>query len=55
MFVMGGHNQVLPSLLKYQLFILDSAKPENITYILHASTKLQTNYTENQSLWKKED
>lgn len=52
---MGTHNQVLPSLLKYQLFTLDSAKPENITYILHARTKLQTNYTETQSLWKYKD
>lgn len=30
---MGGHNQVLPSFLKYQLLILDGAKPQNITYI----------------------
>lgn len=50
---MSSHNQVLHSLLKYQLFILGSAKPENITYILHTSTKLQINYTEKWSLWKK--
>lgn len=48
---MGGHNKVSP-LLQYQLFLLGSAKPENIPYILHASIELQTNYTENQSLWK---